>query len=222
VDEVRRLRLEKGWSQNELAYHAKLAPSVISLIETGKRDPNATTLRKLAEALEVRIPDLFEEGGSGKARRRSSLEPSLFNGGLEEERRSHELRFWITYLNHLTEHFAGFTEDAEAKPCRRYGRADVAPGVAADALTALEVLLAGIQEGAVEAAPQDVRDALRAGFRLAKTADRIDELGTPSEEDAMRGVRDDQDRMLTEIKFRKLVEDFEGLVSTEDRQAIFS
>jgi hypothetical protein len=57
---------------------------------------------------------------------------------------------------------------------------------------------------------------------LAKTADRIDELGTPSEEDAMRGVRDDQDRMLTEIKFRKLVEDFEGLVSTEDRQAIFS
>jgi transcriptional regulator with XRE-family HTH domain len=60
VDEVKRLRLEKRWSQNELAYHAKLAPSVISLIETGKRDPNATTLRKLAEALEVRIPHLFE------------------------------------------------------------------------------------------------------------------------------------------------------------------
>jgi len=86
VDEVRRLRLEKGWSQNELAYHAKLAPSVISLIETGKRDPNATTLRKLAGALEVRIPDLFEESGSGKAQRRSSLEPSLLNG-LEDERR---------------------------------------------------------------------------------------------------------------------------------------
>ncbi len=86
MDEVKRLRLEKGWSQNELAYHAKLAPSVISLIETGKRDPNATTLRKLAEALEVRIPDLFEESGSGKARRRSSPEPSLFNG-LEDERR---------------------------------------------------------------------------------------------------------------------------------------
>jgi transcriptional regulator with XRE-family HTH domain len=67
VDEVRRLRLQKGWSQNELAYHAKLAPSVISLIETGKREPNATTLRKLANALEVRIPDLFEESGPGKA-----------------------------------------------------------------------------------------------------------------------------------------------------------
>jgi transcriptional regulator with XRE-family HTH domain len=83
VDEVRRLRLEKGWSQNELAYHAKLAPSVISLIETGKREPNATTLRKIAGALEVRIPDLFEESGSGKAGRRSSVEPS-FNDILAE------------------------------------------------------------------------------------------------------------------------------------------
>jgi len=97
VDEVKRLRLEKGWSQNELAYHAKLAPSVISLIETGKRDPNATTLRKLAEALEVRIPDLFEESGSGKARRRSSPEPSLFNG-LEEERRSRYLNAWRGFV----------------------------------------------------------------------------------------------------------------------------
>jgi len=101
VDEVRRLRLEKGWSQNELAYHAKLAPSVISLLETGKRDPNATTLRKLADALEVRIPDLFEEAGSGKARRRSSPEPSLFNG-LEEERRLDrpEVREWLAEHGH--------------------------------------------------------------------------------------------------------------------------
>jgi transcriptional regulator with XRE-family HTH domain len=86
MEEVRRLRQAKGWNQNELAFHADLAPSVISLLETGKREPNATTLRKLAEALEVRIPDLFEDSGSGKAQRRSSLEPSLFNG-VEDERR---------------------------------------------------------------------------------------------------------------------------------------
>jgi transcriptional regulator with XRE-family HTH domain len=59
MEEVRRLRLEKGWNQNELAFHADLAPSVISLVETGKREPNATTLRKLADALGVDIPDLF-------------------------------------------------------------------------------------------------------------------------------------------------------------------
>jgi transcriptional regulator with XRE-family HTH domain len=66
MEEVRRLRLEKGWNQTELAYHAKLAPSVISLLETGKREPNASTLRKLAGALGVTIPDLFREGGSSK------------------------------------------------------------------------------------------------------------------------------------------------------------
>ena len=67
MKEVRRLRLEKGWNQNELAFHAELAASVISLVETGRRDPNATTLRKLAEALGVEIPDLFERSDSPKA-----------------------------------------------------------------------------------------------------------------------------------------------------------
>jgi transcriptional regulator with XRE-family HTH domain len=59
VLEVRRLRLARAWNQTELAYHAGLAPSVISQIENGKRDPTARTLRKLAEALEVEVGDLF-------------------------------------------------------------------------------------------------------------------------------------------------------------------
>jgi transcriptional regulator with XRE-family HTH domain len=112
VDEVRRLRLEKGWSQNELAYHARLAPSVISLIETGKRDPNATTLRKLADALDVRVPDLFEDSGSGKARRRSSPEPSLFNS-LEEERRDYGSHVWerINLLDSAAEQWQRFLDE---------------------------------------------------------------------------------------------------------------
>ena len=57
--EVRRLRLAREWNQTELAYHAGLAPSVISQIENGKRDPTARTLRKLAKALEVEVGDLF-------------------------------------------------------------------------------------------------------------------------------------------------------------------
>jgi transcriptional regulator with XRE-family HTH domain len=57
--EVKRLRKEREWNQTELAYHAGLAPSVISQIENGKRDPTARTLRKLAEALGVEVGDLF-------------------------------------------------------------------------------------------------------------------------------------------------------------------
>ena len=60
--EIRRLRKTKEWNQTELAYHAGLAPSVISQIENGKRDPTARTLRKLADALEVEVGDLFPKG----------------------------------------------------------------------------------------------------------------------------------------------------------------
>jgi transcriptional regulator with XRE-family HTH domain len=60
--EVRRLRQEKCWGQKELAFHANLAQSVISEIETGKRSPSARTLRKLAAALEVEVADLFPKG----------------------------------------------------------------------------------------------------------------------------------------------------------------
>jgi transcriptional regulator with XRE-family HTH domain len=62
VLEVKQLRLARKWNQTELAYHAGLAPSVISEIENGKRDPSARTLRKLAEALEVDVADLFPKG----------------------------------------------------------------------------------------------------------------------------------------------------------------
>ena len=68
MEQVRRLRLEKKWNQNELAFHADLAPSVISQIETGKREPSASTLRKLAAALQVEIPDLFKSPTPPKAK----------------------------------------------------------------------------------------------------------------------------------------------------------
>jgi transcriptional regulator with XRE-family HTH domain len=57
--EVREMRKAREWTQTELAYHARLAPSVISQIENGKRDPSGSTLRKLAGAFEVEVADLF-------------------------------------------------------------------------------------------------------------------------------------------------------------------
>lgn len=76
--EVKRLRQEREWNQTELAYHAGLAPSVISQIENGKRDPSARTLRKLADALGVEVGDLFP-----KAQARLPLEvPSSEAGSL--------------------------------------------------------------------------------------------------------------------------------------------
>jgi transcriptional regulator with XRE-family HTH domain len=80
VLEVRRLRLAREWNQTELAYHAGLAPSVISQIENGKRNPTARTLRKLAKALEVEVSDLFPK--------EQAPLPNLDADGALEERRA--------------------------------------------------------------------------------------------------------------------------------------
>src|SRR5215204_4681306 len=88
MEEVRRLRQEKGWNQTELAFHAGLAPSVISQIENGKRDPSAGTLKKLASALGVSVGELFP----GKAQAPLPFEEE------PEKRRSPFMEAWSAYL----------------------------------------------------------------------------------------------------------------------------
>ena len=57
--QIRRFREAKGWNQAELAVYAGIGPSGISQIETGKRNPSAATLQKIADALGVGVADFF-------------------------------------------------------------------------------------------------------------------------------------------------------------------
>jgi transcriptional regulator with XRE-family HTH domain len=57
--EIRRQREAKGWSQAKLGVLAGTGPSGISQIETGRRNPSAATLQRIAEALGVEVRDLF-------------------------------------------------------------------------------------------------------------------------------------------------------------------
>jgi transcriptional regulator with XRE-family HTH domain len=57
--EIRRLREERNWSQAKLGVESGLGPSGISQIETGRRNPSAASLQKIAEALGVEVRDLF-------------------------------------------------------------------------------------------------------------------------------------------------------------------
>jgi transcriptional regulator with XRE-family HTH domain len=57
--EIRRRREEKGWSQAKLGVLSGTGPSGISQIETGRRNPSAATLQRIAEALEVGVAELF-------------------------------------------------------------------------------------------------------------------------------------------------------------------
>jgi transcriptional regulator with XRE-family HTH domain len=58
-EEVKRLRQAKGWTQEQLAVYAGSSQPTVNLLEAGKRNPSASTLEKLARALEVEVVDLF-------------------------------------------------------------------------------------------------------------------------------------------------------------------
>jgi XRE family transcriptional regulator, fatty acid utilization regulator len=87
MDELRRIRKERGLSQQRLADLANVDKVTIVHIENGKTSPKVETLEKLASALGVELADLFpkaqaplplEEGGArSQPRPRSSAEPHL-------------------------------------------------------------------------------------------------------------------------------------------------
>ena len=57
---VRRLREERGWSQEHLAAEVDLHRTYISGIERGVRNPTVKIVAKLADKLEVKAARLLE------------------------------------------------------------------------------------------------------------------------------------------------------------------
>lgn len=60
-EKVKKLRLEKGLSQEALAHQADLDRTYIPSIEKGERNVSITVIEKIANALEVKISTLFDE-----------------------------------------------------------------------------------------------------------------------------------------------------------------
>ena len=59
-------REAKGWSKAELARRADLNASTVGLIETGRLRPYDGQLMKLAEALDLRVEELFRDFGGAR------------------------------------------------------------------------------------------------------------------------------------------------------------
>jgi ribosome-binding protein aMBF1 (putative translation factor) len=57
---VAQLRLQKGWSQAELARRADTSQPYIARLELGRVDPGVRTVRKIAKALEVPMMTLVQ------------------------------------------------------------------------------------------------------------------------------------------------------------------
>lgn len=55
-----KLRMEKGFSQRELADRAGVQRNTVMLIENGDTLPNLDTVKKLCDVLEVELGELFD------------------------------------------------------------------------------------------------------------------------------------------------------------------
>ncbi len=56
---LRRLRVERNISQDDLALIANVERAYVGYLERGQRNPTVATLGRLAEALDVHISQLF-------------------------------------------------------------------------------------------------------------------------------------------------------------------
>jgi len=56
---IKRLRLQRGWTQVELGARAKITGEYVTLIEGGKRTGTVAVLQRLATALGVPLGDLL-------------------------------------------------------------------------------------------------------------------------------------------------------------------
>jgi transcriptional regulator with XRE-family HTH domain len=57
---VRRLRRQNGWTQDDLAAKVKIEQMAVSLIENTRANPTLQTLEALAATLGVKLIDLFD------------------------------------------------------------------------------------------------------------------------------------------------------------------
>jgi len=60
-EKLRNTRLELGYSQEELSFKTGLHRTYISSVERGKRNISLTNIKKLADALDLKMKDLMPE-----------------------------------------------------------------------------------------------------------------------------------------------------------------
>jgi transcriptional regulator with XRE-family HTH domain len=58
---VRRLRLQRGMTQENLAFEAEIDLTYVGGIERGKRNPSLLVMARIAEALSVSLTKLISE-----------------------------------------------------------------------------------------------------------------------------------------------------------------
>jgi transcriptional regulator with XRE-family HTH domain len=97
IPRLREWRERATLSQEELKDRSGVSRATIADLEAGNRGAQPRTVRRLAAALGVEPPDLYEEPHSPKAEAPSSQGKLFDNGILEEERRTAEAEVIADY-----------------------------------------------------------------------------------------------------------------------------
>ncbi len=58
------LRAERDWSQAELAGRLDVSRQAVNAIETGKYDPSLPLAFRIARLFDMKIEEVFDDGGS--------------------------------------------------------------------------------------------------------------------------------------------------------------
>ncbi|MGL4485281.1 MAG: helix-turn-helix domain-containing protein [Anaerovoracaceae bacterium] len=75
---LKELRIIRNIKQKELAELLNVAQTTITNWETGTREPNISTIKKIADVLEVDISELFYEERPAKNKIVEDIEKTLF------------------------------------------------------------------------------------------------------------------------------------------------
>ncbi len=60
-EKIKRLRQEKGWSQEEVAHKLEISANAYGSIERGETDVNLSRLEAISEVFEIDTADLFDK-----------------------------------------------------------------------------------------------------------------------------------------------------------------
>jgi transcriptional regulator with XRE-family HTH domain len=90
-ERVRELRKTRGWTLELAAQQAGLARSTLSKIENGQMSPTYEALKKLADGLEISIPQLFTPPAKSQVNGRMALTRSGEGGAHATATYEHEL-----------------------------------------------------------------------------------------------------------------------------------
>jgi transcriptional regulator with XRE-family HTH domain len=94
---LQRLRRGRGWTQEQLAERIDINPKYLSSVERGEENPTLDLLLRLAEGLQVELPELFQYAHEGESRERLRQQVEGLIAHLSEE----ELRRVVRVLEAL-------------------------------------------------------------------------------------------------------------------------